>query len=102
MESWGGYRKIGAIDRYCRKRGLGNCESDQATAKQDNAGNGQSEEAVRSEFFTHSTPRENQGAGLQYPRSHAAATYLKPAASARWVFLLLVSGAGCCCCCLSR
>src|ERR1700722_4851388 len=102
MESWGGYRQIGAIARYCRKRGLGNCESDQATAKQDNAGNDQSEEAVRSEFFTHSTPKENQGAGLQYPRSHTAATDLNPAASARRIFLLLLSGAVSCCCCLSR
>ncbi|MGB9174055.1 MAG: hypothetical protein WCC35_21015, partial [Bradyrhizobium sp.] len=31
-------------------------ESDQARAKHDNAGNGHSEEAVRSEFFTHGTP----------------------------------------------
>ena len=37
-----------AIDRYRPKPGLGNRESDQARAKQENAGNGQSEEAVRS------------------------------------------------------
>jgi hypothetical protein len=40
-------------------------------------------------------------AGPQYPRSHTAATDLKPAASARRVFLLLLSGAVSCCC-LSR
>jgi hypothetical protein len=38
------------------RSGLGNCESDQAGAKQDDAGNGQSEEAVRSKFFTHVAP----------------------------------------------
>jgi hypothetical protein len=51
-----GLCQIGGIGRYCPKPGLGNCESDQASAKQDNAGNGQSEEAVRSKFFTHGTP----------------------------------------------
>ena len=39
-----------------RPAGLGNRESDQAGAKQDNAGNGYSKETVRSEFFTHGAP----------------------------------------------
>ena len=39
-----------------RPAGLVNRESDQAGAKQDKAGNGHSEETVRSEFFTHGTP----------------------------------------------
>jgi hypothetical protein len=42
-----------------------------------------------------------RSAGLQYPRSHTAATDLKPATSARRGFLLLLSGAVSCCC-LSR
>ena len=61
--------------------------------------------------FGQSAMKNNRPAGLivptldtrfQYPRSHTAATDLKPAASARWVFLLLLSGAVSCCCCLSR
>jgi hypothetical protein len=34
----------------------GKCDGEQARAKQDKTGNGHSEETVRSEFFTHSTP----------------------------------------------
>jgi hypothetical protein len=39
--------------RYYPKSGSGNSESDQASAKQDDAENGQSQEAERSELFTH-------------------------------------------------
>ena len=46
-------------------------------------------------------PENDKARGLQYPRSHTAATDLKPAASARRVSLLLLSGAVSCCC-LSR
>ena len=55
--------------------------------------------------FGQSAMKNNRPAGLivptldtrfQYPRSHTAATDLKPAASARWVFLLLLSGAVSC------
>jgi hypothetical protein len=59
--------------RYCPKPGLGNCESDQASAKQNNAKNGQSEEAVRSEFFTHwaSVPLSKEpGAQIETHGSH--------------------------------
>jgi hypothetical protein len=37
-------------------RRSGKCDSGQARAKQDKTGNGHSEEAVRSEFFTHGAP----------------------------------------------
>jgi hypothetical protein len=47
---------------------LGNCESDQARAKHDDAGNGHSEEAVRSEFFTHGTPPVAAPALRERPR----------------------------------
>jgi hypothetical protein len=43
-------------ERRGRKHRLGQCDSDQARAKQDKTGNGHSEETVRSEFFTHGTP----------------------------------------------
>jgi hypothetical protein len=36
-----------------RGRRSGHCESDQAGAKQDDAGNGHREETAGSEFFTH-------------------------------------------------
>jgi hypothetical protein len=47
---------------------LGNCESDQARAKHDDAGNGHSEEAVRGEFFTHGTPPVAAPALRERPR----------------------------------
>jgi hypothetical protein len=37
------------------RSGSGNCESDQARAKQDKTRNGHGEKTVRSEFFTHGT-----------------------------------------------
>jgi hypothetical protein len=51
LESWGD--AIGRLVPLVPRSGLGNCKSDQAGAKQDDARNGQSEEAVRSKFFTH-------------------------------------------------
>jgi hypothetical protein len=50
------FKPVTQTDDERQGRRLGKCESDQAGAKQDNTGNGHSEEAVRSEFITHSTP----------------------------------------------
>ena len=43
-------------ERRGRRARLAKCDSEQASAKQDETGNGHSEETVRSEFFTHGTP----------------------------------------------
>jgi hypothetical protein len=42
--------------RFSAGHRLGKCESHQASAKQDKAGNGHCEEALGSEFITHHTP----------------------------------------------
>src|ERR1700676_3262073 len=44
---------------------LDKCDSEQARAKQRKAGNGHSEETVRSKFFTHGTPAVLEKPGHQ-------------------------------------
>jgi hypothetical protein len=52
----GGFAGVRTDEGRWRKHGLGKRDSDQARAKQDKTGNGHSQETVRSEFITHSTP----------------------------------------------
>jgi len=51
-----GGKSTHSIPRICRLGLLGKCDSDQARKQQDNTCNGDSEETVRGEFFTHGTP----------------------------------------------
>jgi hypothetical protein len=69
--------------RRAQAHRLGKCESEQARAKQRNAGNGHGEETVRSEFFTHGTLRNTAFDSSHYAsrRRGAPARMSRPDAS---------------------
>ena len=57
-------------ERRGRRARLAKCDSEQASAKQDETGNGHSEETVRSEFFTHGTPPTVRERSLRFAGAH--------------------------------